>query len=275
VSFLNDLVSVLEDDSVGEWGTDIFTGTRAILPPRTTTLQLIETGGTAPENTQNATAAPAFLQPSAQVVARGTTRVLAEQMAYRAFISLYGIRNRFIGLNWYQKVRPLQQPGDLGLDDNGQIKYGFNVLGKYNRRGDSAPMIDQLLGVFGGDAFSFITPASSDAYPAGATFDKLVPNSWPVLLDSARFPTVGHVFFEGNARVSGAGARAKVALVALDAPDTPIVELTFTADEVIGERKRSTAVSLPASDKLYGVKITCNSTTIGAAAWGCRLVRTT
>jgi hypothetical protein len=140
VPFLDDLVDQLESDSVGVWGTSIFTSTRAELPILSggvtsgATLQLIETGGTAPENTHNATIRPAFLKPSAQVVARANSKKHAEAMAWNAYKSLFGIRNKTINGNWYRSVRPLQSPGDLGLDDRGQIKYGFNVLAAYNRR---------------------------------------------------------------------------------------------------------------------------------------------
>jgi hypothetical protein len=138
--FLDDLVNQLESDSVGTWGASIFTSTRAELPILSggvtsgATLQLIETGGTAAENTQNATIRPAFLHPAAQVVARANSKKNAEALAWSAYKSLFGIRNRSINGNWYRSVRALQSPQDLGLDDRGQIKYGFNVLAAYNRR---------------------------------------------------------------------------------------------------------------------------------------------
>lgn len=140
MSFLDDLVDVLETDTVLIWGTTLFTSTRGQVPivsggvTSGATLQLIETGGTASEATQNATIRPAFLHPSAQVVARSDSRKTAEALAWAAYKSLYGIRNVFINSNWYRVVRPLQSPGDLGLDDRGQIKYGFNVIAAYNRR---------------------------------------------------------------------------------------------------------------------------------------------
>jgi hypothetical protein len=142
VPFLDDLVATLAASGCGTWGTEIFTSTKSEIPivasggvTSGASLQLIDTGGTAPDNTQNCTIRPAFLRPSAQIVARANSKKDAERLAFRAYFVLFGIRNRFIGQNWYRSVRPLQQPTDLGLDDQGgQIKYGFNVIAAYNRR---------------------------------------------------------------------------------------------------------------------------------------------
>lgn len=132
---------------------------------------------------------------------------------------------------------------------------------------------------FGGDSRSYLLPSSSDAYPSGATFDKLVPGSTVLYVDSADLQG-GTFVLEATAKVKSAGARAKVALFNLDdgAPDTALTgsEITFTADNTTGERKRSGTVTWPAAgaSKQLGVKVTANSTSIPAAAWGCRIVRT-
>lgn len=135
--FLDDLVDELEDAGVGTWGTDIFTSTRGQVPKLASgeaTLQLIETGGTSPENTQNALGQPAFMRPGAQILARADSKVKAEAKAWDAYRVVFRIRNKFINSGWYREVKMLQAPIDLGLDDRGQIKYGFNVLAAYNRR---------------------------------------------------------------------------------------------------------------------------------------------
>jgi hypothetical protein len=137
VPFLDDLVTELEDAGVGTWGTNIFTSTRAEVPVLASgeaSLQLIETGGTAPENTQNALGQPAFMRPSAQILARANSKVQAEAKAWDAYRVMFRVRNKFINSGWYRDIKPLQAPIDLGLDDRGQIKYGFNVLAAYNRR---------------------------------------------------------------------------------------------------------------------------------------------
>jgi hypothetical protein len=137
VPFLNDLTTEFVASGVcSGWGEDLFTGTRAQIPVLSgrATLALIETGGTAADNTQNATGQPAFLQPSAQILARADTRSLAEAKAWDAYRVAFRIRNKSINGNWYRSVKALQSPQDLGVDDRGQIKYGFNVLAAYNRR---------------------------------------------------------------------------------------------------------------------------------------------
>lgn len=131
----------------------------------------------------------------------------------------------------------------------------------------------------GGDSRSYVRPSSSDAYLAGATFDKLVPGSGIWFIDSADLQG-GTFVLEAIAKVESAGARAKVALFNLDdgAPDTARTgsEITFTADNTTGERKRSSTITFPAAgaQKQLGVKVTVNSTSIGASAWGLRIVRT-
>lgn len=131
----------------------------------------------------------------------------------------------------------------------------------------------------GGDSRSYLTPSGSDVYPAGATFDKLVPGSSPFAVDAAGL--VGTFVLEATAKVkSVGGARAKVALFSLDGgtPDTPLVgsEITFTADHTTGERKRSGTIVWPSggSAKQIGAKVTVNSTTIQASAYGIRVIRT-
>lgn len=133
--------------------------------------------------------------------------------------------------------------------------------------------------MFGGDSRSFTRPSGSDSYPSGATFDKLVPGSTVWEIDSASLAG-GTFVLEAIACVETAGARAKVCVVNLSdgAPDTALTgsEISFTADNLTGERKVSSAITFPAGGaaKKLGVKVTANSTTVGAAAWGCRIVRT-
>ncbi len=164
---------------------------------------------------------------------------------------------------------------DFGFDDI-ELMTIFNCLTGVAASPPLAPPSPaqyQLVEDLGGDAFAFVTPLSSDAYPVGATFDKLVPGSYPVVLNRAALAT-GKYYVEANGRVSDVGGRLKVGIFDLtNAPNTPLVELTFTTSEVVGERKRSASFSLHSGDTLYGVKLTVNSLSIGGAAWGCRIVR--
>lgn len=139
--FLDDLAWQLEDDGVATRGTDLFLTTRASVPflasGTAATLHIIETGGTAPQRTHNSLDAPAYLRPSAQVVARANSYEVARAMALDAYISLAAVRNQFIpsgGGSWYLEIAPLQDPFDLGLDERKQCRVAFNVTAIYNRR---------------------------------------------------------------------------------------------------------------------------------------------
>ena len=137
--WLADVITVLEDANVGTFGSNIFASTQAsipILPSGAATCHLIETGGTAPDHTQNKTAIyPAYSQPGCQLTFRAGTYQQARDMADEAFQALF-IRNRFINSGWYVWVKALQEPSDGGKDARGQAQVGFNIVAKYNRRGN-------------------------------------------------------------------------------------------------------------------------------------------
>jgi hypothetical protein len=136
MAFLDDLASVLVGGGLGTLGTDLFLSSRAVVPalPSGSTVHIIETGGTAPHNTHNSTASPAYLQPGAQITVRANDYRVAITKARAVYESLYGIRNEFIGSGWYLWVKPLQEPFDLGVEDNGQSRVAFNVIARYNKR---------------------------------------------------------------------------------------------------------------------------------------------
>jgi hypothetical protein len=137
VPFLSDLVSLFQTDGVGTLGLTIFTSTKASIPMLASgaTLQIVETGGSAPERTQNAVVFPAYLRPSAMLVARAKSPAVAREMADAAYQSSVKVRNQFIGSNWYREIKPLQEPNDaLGVDDRGQAQCSFNITADYNRR---------------------------------------------------------------------------------------------------------------------------------------------
>lgn len=136
MAFLDDLVTKLEADGVGVRAVTIFTTSGVTVPKKTVaTLHIKKTAGTSPEQTQNATLRPAFLQPGAQVVAAADDYETAEAFASSAYYSLGQVRNEFINSGWYQRIRCLQEPYDMGVNDRDQQQCGFNVLAKYNRRG--------------------------------------------------------------------------------------------------------------------------------------------
>lgn len=133
--FLDDLVTKLVADGVGTFGVNIFTGSLATVPKKTfATLHIRKTPGSGPEQTQNATARPAFVMPGAQIVARADTYEAAEAFASSAYFSLGQVRNEFINSGWYRRIRCLNEPADIQLDDRGQATSVFNILAEYNRR---------------------------------------------------------------------------------------------------------------------------------------------
>lgn len=138
--WLDDLAAQLNADGVGAVNVNIFLTTNASIPILVSgeaTLQIIETGGTSPSRTQNATIFPAYLHPGAQLTARGRTYAIAREMADAAYQSLCKVRNQFIasGVNWHRKISMLSEPQDIaGLDERKQPRVSFNVLGDYNRR---------------------------------------------------------------------------------------------------------------------------------------------
>lgn len=128
MAWLDDLVSLLSP-GVAVYGTSLFVSSRAVIPTGDGPyLALIETGGSGPRRTQNAVATPAYVQPGAQVIAFASTEPAAKTMITNAYNVLVGVSNRLVGSVWYLWIRPLQEPFDMGLDEAGRIRIGFNVI---------------------------------------------------------------------------------------------------------------------------------------------------
>jgi head-tail adaptor len=164
----------------------------------------------------------------------------------------------------------------LGVQDPEERHIELVLLCAEMKRGggDVLPtVIELLIADMGGEPYAFMAPAVADQYPSGGTYDKLVPGSYPTPpLNSARLPA-GTYVLEATAKVADVGARAKVALVTLDDPDTPVVEIAFSTSELIGETKRSAAFTVAVADTRYAVKLTTDDPAIGAAAWGCHILK--
>jgi hypothetical protein len=94
-TFLEEIVKILVDATVGVYGTTIFDTSKAILPKGgdTAFLSIIETSGSPPEDTQNSTILPAYPQPSAQITARATDYTDARALARAAYVALAPIQN--------------------------------------------------------------------------------------------------------------------------------------------------------------------------------------
>lgn len=92
--FIEEIVGLFVTAGVGTYGTDIFAGSKANIPSGAGPfLSMIETGGVAPERTQNEIGPPAYQRPSAQITVRATKYSEARAMARAAYNALVGVRN--------------------------------------------------------------------------------------------------------------------------------------------------------------------------------------
>ncbi len=149
MSWVTDIVAVLEGDGVGSYDVDIFIGGKKVLPKPEDfpgpLLSIVQSPGLGQERTQNAVIVPAYQRPEAQIVARAVDYDEAEEMAWKAYYSLAKVRNQYVGSGqsfvgsgdtfagdkgtWYREIRPRQEPFELSLDGDNRVRIAFNVLG--------------------------------------------------------------------------------------------------------------------------------------------------
>ena len=126
--FAEDLIFLIEEAHLGTYGTDLFKGSKAVIPegpgPFTS---IIETGGASPVGTHNSVAVPAYVRPSAQIVVRAEDYDVAMTRAREIYSLLFPIRNRFVNGTWWVKTQLIQEPFDLQLDDNELARVAFNL----------------------------------------------------------------------------------------------------------------------------------------------------
>lgn len=150
--WIEDLVTVLENDSVAIYGSTLFKSTKAAPALQfvgSAVLVLIPTGGSSPERTQNddvlqpppsnpiyapGQGRPATIRPGAQVVAKAADYDSAEALARLAYTSLVRIGNQWINSGWYKSIDPLNEPFDGGLDARGNAQCKFNIIGRVGQR---------------------------------------------------------------------------------------------------------------------------------------------
>lgn len=129
----------------------------------------------------------------------------------------------------------------------------------------------------GGDANTYST---GNAYPAGATLDKIVNSSGTWLIDSADLEG-GTFALEGHVKVTAGGITPTIGLFNLSdgAPNTVLVgsEVSGSAGNTTGERIRSGAITFPAAGaaKQLAVKVKTDNAAGEALVWGLRIVRLT
>lgn len=128
--FSKDLVFLLEAGNVGIFGTTIFVGSKASLPSSgvgNPFLTIKESGGAPPLGTHNSTIIPAYLRPSAQIMARGEDAVETRALIQSAYNLLYPIRNRLVNGTWYLHILIKGDIMDLSEDEVARPRYAFNV----------------------------------------------------------------------------------------------------------------------------------------------------
>jgi hypothetical protein len=132
MSFLDDIVTQLQDENVATLGTNLFVSTQATVPSLvgSATLQVIATGGTTSDKTHNKVIKPAYLQPGAQLTAAADDYKTAENMAVAAYFALVKVRNQFINSGWYMWIKATQEPSDTSANVKGKARVGFNVIAR-------------------------------------------------------------------------------------------------------------------------------------------------
>lgn len=127
--FLDDLLSVLATAGVGTINQDLFQTSRHAVPDGDGPyLMLKELGGSSPLNTHNRLDLPAWVNQGCAVIVRGKVPSTTRAMLLDARAALYPIRNTTINSVVYQRVRLLNEPHDIGLDDKQRIMFGFDIL---------------------------------------------------------------------------------------------------------------------------------------------------
>jgi hypothetical protein len=130
--FPYEIAAMLESGGVGVYGRTIRISSKAVIPPVLPSggiLLISTTGGPSPERTHNSVIRPAYVRPTAQLVAMADTFAEADALAHAAYDSLAGKRNYVAsGGVFYREITPLQEPFDLGLDPSGRPQVAFSIL---------------------------------------------------------------------------------------------------------------------------------------------------
>lgn len=96
-TFAEEMLQRFQDQSVGTRAVNLFWGSNAKIPTTDGPfLNLVETGGTEPERTQNEIFPPAYPRPSAQIVVRAKSTKAARLMSRAAYNAVAGVRNQIL-----------------------------------------------------------------------------------------------------------------------------------------------------------------------------------
>lgn len=125
--FLDEIAARLAAQGVGVVGTNIFKGSKALIPDGPGPyLSLTETGGSGPTRIHNVATAHTQ-RPTAQIAVRAQSYLAARTMIKAAYLALDGVFNTSLSGVFYQKITARQEPTDLGLDALGRPLLVFNI----------------------------------------------------------------------------------------------------------------------------------------------------
>lgn len=123
---LDELLSALQTASIGTVGTNLFQTSKHSIPEGDGPyLSLREFGGSF-SHTHNRTVSPAYDRSAITCVTRAKTVSAASDMAEAALVALFAIRNTTISGTWYQMIKLLSRPRDIGLDGKQRIMFSFD-----------------------------------------------------------------------------------------------------------------------------------------------------
>lgn len=125
---LEDLLVLWQTANVAIPNVNIFATSKAAIPagdgPYT---GIRETGGTSPTYVHNQNL-PAYAYPTVQLVTCAKTSQIA-RAALKALLDVAcNVRNQTINGTLYQRIRPMQEIGDRGLDNLDRPTVGVNLM---------------------------------------------------------------------------------------------------------------------------------------------------
>lgn len=128
MAFPYEIKDRLVAQGVGVYGTNIFIGSKAVIPTGAGPyLSIIESGGSGASRTQGGASTE---RPSAQLACRASTNAAARTMlqaAYDALGGADGLHNIDLTGVRYLSITPRQNITDIGLDDAGRAMVAYNI----------------------------------------------------------------------------------------------------------------------------------------------------
>jgi Bacteriophage minor capsid protein len=126
MAFMDDVAAIFVEAGLGVAGQTVLGGPRPKVDPSVASLTISPTGGSQPERTHNEGDLPAYVKPSAQIVARAQQPSAAEALAQAAWNALFKVRDRKVNGVWWRQTTMNQEPFPIEADEQGLARYVFN-----------------------------------------------------------------------------------------------------------------------------------------------------